>query len=389
MARCLRWFWLLLCMGIWAGCATPTAPTATVAPGLWQDAAFGYEPGLVRVDEAALLRLDENLLQVLQGPRLQGASVERRVQYLLQTLVENRREPFAYAGGHSTVAAETWRLRRGDCLSLTVLAYAMSQQLRLRAVIQEVPVPPLYDRRGGIDHRVDHVNLFVERETPQDVASMTSFKRGVVVDFEPSVGVTRLGTPLDARAILARYYNNVAAEHLVRGDQRLAYAHMRAAIEADPDYATAYVNLATLYAQQALWSGAERTLQQALALQPSHDGALLGMARLLDLQGQHDAAQPYRARLAQRQENDPYYWTNLGALRLQEGNPDRAAAALERAQELTTGFAEVHRYLAQAYLLQGKNDKAQEQLTLLAQIDQQDPTLPTLQSKLLSKKLRY
>ncbi len=389
MERCIRWFLLSLCMGLWAGCATSPPPTTTAPPELWQDAAFAYEPGLVRVDEAALMRLDENLLQTLQSPRLQGASVERRVQYLLQTLVENRREPFAYAGGHSTVAAETWRLRRGDCLSLTVLAYAISQQLRLRTVIQEVPVPPLYDRRGGIDHRVDHVNLWVERETPQDVASMTSFKSGVVVDFEPSFGATRLGTALGARAILARYYNNLAAEHLVAGDTRLAYAHMRAAIETDPIYATAYVNLATIYAQQALWTGAERALRQALALQPNHDGALLGMARLLEQQGQYNAAQPYRDRLAQRQENDPYYWTNLGALRLQQGSPDRAAAALERAQELTTGFAEVHRYLAQAYLLQGKNDKVQEQLTLLAQIDQQDPTLPTLQSKLLSKKLRY
>lgn len=387
MAPRFFWFACACLLSMLSGCATPPAPVSQVDAALWQDQAFPYRPDQVLVDEAALVRLDTHLLQTLESPRLQNASVERRVQFVLQSLVENRREPFAYAGGHSTVAAETWRLRRGDCLSLTVLAYAMARHLRLNAVIQEVPVPPLYDRRGGIDHRVDHVNLFIERETPQDFASMTSFKRGVVVDFDPSIGVNRLGTPLGLNAILARYYNNLAAEFLVRGDAALAYTHFRTAIETDPSYATAYVNLAALYAQHALLPAAEHALRLALAHQPEHDGALLAMARVLDAQGQTDAAQPFHKRWAARQQSDPYYWIGVGQRHLQEGDIRHAIEALERAQDLTNGFDEVHRALAQAYLLQGQPAQAQEQLTILARLNQQNPTLPALQSTLLAKKL--
>ena len=57
--------------------------------------------------------------------------------------------------------------------------------------------------------------------------------------------------------------------------------------------------------------------------------------------------------------------------------PDRAVAALERAQERPPRFAEVHRYWRKPTLL-GKTAKAQEQLTLPPTLTSALP--PTLQS---------
>ena len=157
----------------------------------------------------------------------------------------------------------------------------------------------------------------------------------------------------------------------------------------DNQFGPALTNLAWLYHQNGDLAAAEEALQLALQRDEGHETANHALYQLLKSQGRDAEARVLRATLDANRKNDPYYWINRGQEYLQQGSTDRAVAALERAQELTTGFAEVHRYLAQAYLLLGKTAKAQEQLTLLAHIDQQDPTLPTLQSKLLSKKLRY
>jgi transglutaminase-like putative cysteine protease len=73
---------------------------------------------------------------------------------------------FAYAGGHSTVAADTWRLRRGDCLSLSVMSVALARALAVPAQVQEVRVPASFDRRGGVDFLNAHVNVLVRNDRP-------------------------------------------------------------------------------------------------------------------------------------------------------------------------------------------------------------------------------
>jgi Flp pilus assembly protein TadD len=63
---------------------------------------------------------------------------------------------------------------------------------------------------------------------------------------------------------------------------------------------------------------------------------------------------------------------------------DYAAAvdALERAQSLTSGFVEVHRYLAMAYLNRGQVSKARSQLAILEALNGDDPVLHAMSRKL-------
>lgn len=367
------------------GCAS--APTASLGPDtLWLDSAFDYRSDRITVTEPDLFRLEPELLAELRSPRLQNATADRRLQYVVDTVVVNKRQPFAYATGLSTVAAETWRARRGDCLSLTVLTYAMAQELRLPASVQELRSFSLFDRRGSTDYQVGHVNVFVDRLMGFGNPIAVSLTQGVVIDFEPSYDSARMGVKLNGPGILARYYNNMAAEYLASKDYSMAYAHFKAAIEVDPEFIPARTNLAWLYRSRGYDKEAEQVLVTAVGHTGDTDSAILALHRLLVTQGRLEEASKYEALRKERQEREPYYWIDEAIGQLNARNYRRAIKYLEKAQDLTTGFSEVHRYLAMAYIQDGKAEKAQEQLTTLALIDRDDPALAVLNRKITASR---
>ncbi|OYT93621.1 MAG: hypothetical protein CFE43_02580 [Burkholderiales bacterium PBB3] len=376
---------VLVAMGVLGGCASP-AMTTWEPSNPWLDREFAFAPGLVDASESELFALDPELLAALRSPKMQRASADHRIQYLVDTLVDNKQIPFIYAAGHSTGAAETWRNRSGDCLSLTVLAYAMAQELKLLVSMQEINGTVVFDRRGSIDYRVGHVNVFVHRHMPNETAIATSLNRGVVIDFEPSYGASRSGKSLSRQSILARYYNNLGAEYLANGNSTKAYAYFKAAMQTDPGFTAAATNMAWLYWHKGYAKATEGVLVMAVAANSESDTAVRGLHRLLMAQGRTQEAQHYQALLEAREKQQPYYWIDQGLDQLQARNYRRAIESLERAQALTTGFSEVHRYLAVAYLQDGKPDKAQEQLTTLEQIDSHDPALAAINRKIMASR---
>jgi Flp pilus assembly protein TadD len=99
-------------------------------------------------------------------------------------------------------------------------------------------------------------------------------------------------------------------------------------------------------------------------------------------QGRDAEAQPYERQLLARRERDPYYWLGLGLERLQQARYAQAVDALERAQALTSGFEEVHRYLAIAYWRTGQSHRARDQLAMLAALDPSDAIVQRMNRKL-------
>jgi hypothetical protein len=165
-----------------------------------------------------------------------NAPTHRRLERLLARLYTREGILLTYSSGHTTGAMETWNNKRGDCLSLSILAYAAARSMRLDAHMQEVPVPMLVDRRSGLDYVSSHVNVFVTTDSEIALHGQVYGAHGFVIDFEPQPGSRRAGQWLTEDGILARYFSNRGTEFMVAKDPAQAYAYYRAAIVAAPDY---------------------------------------------------------------------------------------------------------------------------------------------------------
>src|SRR5437867_7151356 len=211
------------CFIVLAGCAVaPPAPLP--ADLLWQDQAFDYDATSVSVSKRDLFQLEAELLSKLHDPGIQNSSVGHRLHHLVSLLFGPETKDFPYSGGHSTIAAETWRRKSGDCLSLTVLAYSLANALDISVQMQEVRVPVFFDRRGSVEFLNRHVNLLISGRSDGGLYVKDGLMRSgdVIIDFEPQVASRREGTVLSDDGIVARFYNNVAAEYLAQGDLTLA-----------------------------------------------------------------------------------------------------------------------------------------------------------------------
>ncbi|MFN9480816.1 MAG: tetratricopeptide repeat protein [Betaproteobacteria bacterium] len=196
------------------------------------------------------------------------------------------------------------------------------------------------------------------------------------------MGSFRVGTPLTDDRVLARYCNNRGAEHNARGEQAAAYAYYKAALPTDRSFTAAYGNLPQLYLRRGYVDGAERLLRQAVALSAEADLALWSLHRLLRAQGLPDEAVQIAQLQQARRERDPYYWLGVGVERIGRQDWPAAVAALERAQALTTGFDEAHRYLALAYWRAGDAPRARAQWARLDGRPGRDPAFVALVRKI-------
>lgn len=363
------------------GCASAPGPAPQIQ-ALFRDDAFKPLPELHIETRDEVFALDPALQQQLQALALQGKSTEQRLKILLAHIYTDTGIRLSYASGHSTGAAQTWANKQGDCLSLTILAYAGAQALGLTAHMQEVSGPAVVDRRGQIDFVNGHVNLHVPTRSRVNLGVRVFEPGGFIVDFQPHSALRNLGTRLDEQEIMARFYNNRASEYLAQGQNDLAYRYFRAAADTDPRYAPIFSNLAVLYARLGWSASEEAALRYAVSLKGDSDVALKGLQQLLQAQGRLNEAQAIALELRQWQDASPYYWLARGKAELQVGQPARAVEALERADALATGFADLHYHLALAYARTGQAVKAREQQALLQGLLGPNPALALLGKKI-------
>ncbi len=121
----------------------------------------------------------------LRATDLPSADYRRRLQVLLSKIYEAKGIRLSYVGGNTTIAADTWRNLQGDCLSLTIMAYAAARYLDIPAYMQEVEVPMTIDRRDGTEFVNGHVNVYVPTGANFAAAQPGYNSRGQVIYFEP------------------------------------------------------------------------------------------------------------------------------------------------------------------------------------------------------------
>lgn len=364
-----------------SGCAsTPHLPPT---PDLYSDAAFG--PPSAPVDTADLFALSPEMRAYLHSPSFQNRLHSRGKEYgLLEALYNGSKTGLKldYDATYTRNAAETYRDRAGNCMSLVIMTAAFAKELGMTVRYQNVLLEESWSRSGGLYLLSGHVNLVLAYRAP-DLLSDTEPGRALVVDFLPDPRADRRSTqPLEEDEIVMMYRNNRAAEALVQGKLDDAYWWARAATSGNPRTALAYNTLGVIYERHGDLTMAERAYRAALMREPESAAALRNLEPVLVALGKTEEAKALAQRIARIEPIPPFHYFNKGVMAYQNGDFDEARNLFEREVKRAPYYDEFHFWLAATLLRLGEIAEAREQLALAADTSTRQDTRKLYNAKL-------
>lgn len=261
-------------------------------------------------------------------------------------------------------ARDTFAVRAGNCLSLTIMAAALARELGLTVFFQRVASQQAWSRRDDLDLTIGHVNLVVGERIPTG-RSRLGQNALYTIDFmrfdEKHVLRTEL---IGENTILAMYLNNRAVELLADGNANQSYWLAREAIIKDPQFIAPYITLGVIYRRHGNLSQAEAVLDHVLRQEPMNTNALSNLVILLVEQGRLPEAEQRRLTLARVQPYPPFHYFDLGRTAMRSGNYASARDLFARELQLSANNHEVHFWLASAYYKMGELGNAKKHLDM-------------------------
>ncbi|MEJ2602889.1 MAG: transglutaminase domain-containing protein [Gammaproteobacteria bacterium] len=230
-----------------------------------------------------------------------------------------------YDAGRTGTAAETFRSRAGNCLSLSILFVALAREAGIDARFQQVEMVPEWDMRDDVLFAARHVNVYGRLSGYGDY----------VMDFYPYPAEPRGPRHmLSDREAIAQFYNNRGAGYLAEGDYARSWVYLRAAVRQAPAWSDGWSNLALVYQRVGDDASAEAMLRYAIHLAHDNTSAINNLAVLLVRQGRDQEADEWLTRVSSVRERNPYYHYALARRAEREGDFRAALAHIERALEL-------------------------------------------------------
>jgi Flp pilus assembly protein TadD len=270
-------------------------------------------------------------------------------------------------------AAETFRTRRGNCLSFSNMFAAMARHVGLDVHFQEVDIPPDWSFRNDVfilNRHVDVlVNLGMEGERVVDFNMM---------DFRASYDRRTIS---DARA-RAHFYNNMAVENMQAGDKASALAYFRKAIENAPLFSPAWTNLGILYLRGGHPAYAEAAYLQALRADKGDLLAMSNLASLYEQQGDEEQAARYRERVRDHRQRNPYYRFQLAREAFRAHDYDAAIGHLKYAVSRKKDEDQFCFLLGLSYMKKGDEEAARRWMSRAEELAATDALKSRYSSKI-------
>ena len=184
MTRTGRLLCFVAAISLAACSATGRRPAEPAAAEISVDMLLGASPLVARAEFEDLsaqdmLEVTSDMAAFLDRWVDDTLTEQSRLKSLLRSIIDEDRFELVYDDKTRT-ASETFRDRRGNCLSFTNMFVAMARYLELDASFQEVDIPPDWSTAGHALLLSEHVNVFI------DLSQYTDR----VVDFNTEVADT-------------------------------------------------------------------------------------------------------------------------------------------------------------------------------------------------------
>jgi tetratricopeptide (TPR) repeat protein len=260
---------------------------------------------------------------------------------------------FTYDFERTTDARETFRQRRGNCVSFSFLFVALAREFGLDASFQNANTPLKWDRYGNIVVSVRHMNVRVEIGHDVHLIDLQLDEiAGIALADMPVVG--------DERAF-AQFYDNVGFFELLHGRRTEALQYMIVATKTDPQYAGAWANRAAMHAHFNHLAEARVCYERSLQADPRDLFALEGYVGILQRLGSAEElriAAKYERRAQAVRDRNPYHQQRLAERAQERGDWAAAEKLYRRAIALKDTEPQFYEQWATALTQLGKNDAA-------------------------------
>ena len=260
-------------------------------------------PLVLPAHDSDLLALDDDMRAFFAARINDSTGGETRLRQLVAAILGEGGLHFTYEPDGNYSAAETFRRRGGNCVSLSFLAVAVARIHGLPAEFCEINTYPRWDRHGNLITEIRHLNVRVR------IGEQT-FELDLLPAAEREAPIASAEIVSDARAF-AHYYNNLAVQQLVAGDATGAQALFDRALAADPTATFVWANKGSALIRADDFAAAEPCLDRAVRLNPAEHSALESLATLYARTGRPRQAAALEKKVVRYQLRNPYYLASL------------------------------------------------------------------------------
>jgi len=246
-------------------------------------------------------------------------------------------------------AADTFAMRRGNCMSFTNLFIALARELGLDARYQEVEVPPNWSMSGESFLYSQHVNVLIDLNHGR--TRIVDFN---LYDFDTAYPMWIVS---DARG-RAHFYNNIGAEKMLADEPAAALAYFRRALREDPEFGPSWINLGLLHRRAGFTAHAEVALLHALELDHDNLMAMSNLVSLYEEAGETERAAAFAAKVHSHRMKNPYYRYQLADQAFAEGDYETAIHNLAYAIRRRRNEDAFYYLMSLSYLMSGRRDEA-------------------------------
>ena len=383
-----RVLFTVLTVVIMCGCQSTAQKQARVTPQLLDDSLFPSHLYYSVESADTVFFLDEDAQRFAERAVLEKSITEKNVKGLVKAIFDRSDKGMRYLTTANTVANTTFNNRTANCLSLSIMTFALAEHAGLDATFYEVKIPEYWTRQSGYSMLNGHINLRVS--VPDDPLITSVGSRWADVDFDPQMLRDQFPrVSVSKNTVLSMFYNNKGADALLANSYTKAYSYFKAAAEIDPLHQQSWVNLGVLYRMVDAYEQSERAYKHALSLDDDNLTAWENLSILYHYQDRHEEAATIKEMVETRRRNNPFYHFILGEQALEEGDAQVALSHYQKGLRLDNTRHEILFGVAKAYHELGDVNKAQAFLERASRHSPNDQEKQRYASKVASLASNY
>ncbi len=334
------------------GCSTITSSRTELLQNskhLYADNKFPLANNIVIESQDEIFAIDQEMKSMVNYILRKTRDEEEKAKLLLQYIFSSNHINISYDNYANVNAIDAFYGKKANCMSLTIMAYALGTEAGMSLKFQDVEVPEYWVRNGTQQLLMGHVNLLVTKRKSNKVSYYLS-KNLLQIDFDPNAVKHNFRKKIISKnRITAMFYNNKAADAMVDLNYNKAYAYLRAATLLDPSFSSAWGNLGIIYKHHNLNNLAIKTYQYSLELKPNDQNVLENMSLLYVRLNRLEEAEKIKRYLHNKRSENPHYHALLSDDANYQGNKNKAIEHLKKAIKLENNYHEFYYNLANLY----------------------------------------